>query len=72
MIFSLFSGENISIGTSIFGQTENPNHFVIDDTTSVNDFVDTLTTFGLKTETIIEILKAIERAGALYGKLIIF
>ncbi len=67
-----YESMNISIGTSIFGQAENPNHFIIDDTTSVNDFVDALTTFGLETETIIEILKAIERAGALYGKLIIF
>ncbi len=67
-----YQSMNITVGTSMFGQEENPNHFVIEDTTSVNDFVDTLTTFGLETETIIEILKAIERAGALYGKLVIF
>lgn len=67
-----YKAMNITVGTPLFGQNENPNNFIIEDTTSVNDFVDTLTAFGLETDTIIEILKAIERAGALYGKLIIF
>ena len=67
-----YQSMNITIGNSVFGQQQNPGNFVIEDTTSVNDFVDTLTAFGLETDTIIEILKAIERAGALYGKLIIF
>ncbi len=41
------------------------------DTTSVDDFVSALKAVGLKTEVIIGILQAVERAGALYGTLVV-
>jgi len=45
--------------------------FVVPDTTSVDDFVSALKAVGLKTEVIIGILQAVERAGALYGTLVV-
>lgn len=45
--------------------------FVVPDTTSVDDFVTALKAVGLKTEVIIGILQAVERAGALYGTLVV-
>ncbi len=48
-----------------------PKQFVIPDTTSVDDFVKTLKDVGVSTDVIIGILKALDRAGALYGSLIV-
>jgi flagellar P-ring protein precursor FlgI len=45
--------------------------FVVPDTTSVDDFVSALKAVGLKTDVIIGILQAVERAGALYGTLVV-
>jgi flagellar P-ring protein precursor FlgI len=45
--------------------------FVVPDTTSVDDFVTALKAVGLKTEVIIGILQAVEKAGALYGTLVV-
>jgi flagellar P-ring protein precursor FlgI len=45
--------------------------FVVPDTTSVDDFVSALKAVGLKTEVIIGILQAVEKAGALYGTLVV-
>jgi flagellar P-ring protein precursor FlgI len=78
-------GENVKVGKvavsyreisitvgSFYGETgETGDKFVIEDTTTVNDLVEVLRTVGLKTDVIIGILQAIERAGALFGTLII-
>ena len=64
-----YKSTKITVGYS--RNSENDKSFVINQTTTVNDFVDTLKTIGLKTEAVIAILKAINRAGALYGDLII-
>ncbi len=45
--------------------------FTLAETTTVEELVNTLQAVGLKTETIINLLKAIDRAGSLYGELII-
>lgn len=45
--------------------------FVIDETTTVDDFVAALKAVGLKADVIIGVLKAVEQAGALYGTLLI-
>jgi flagellar P-ring protein precursor FlgI len=45
--------------------------FVLEETTTVEDLVETLRTVGLETETIIHIMKAIDRAGSLYGTLVV-
>ncbi len=50
---------------------ESRRQFVIPETTGVEDFVKTLKEVGLSTEVIIGVLKALDRAGALYGTLIV-
>jgi len=52
-----------------FGEENANQPFVIKDTVSVDDFVNTLKAIGLKSDAIISILKAIDKAGALYGEL---
>jgi flagellar P-ring protein precursor FlgI len=53
------------------GAEEKPRQFVIPETSNVEDFVKTLKEVGLTTDVVIGILKALDRAGALYGTLII-
>lgn len=60
-----------TVGFSFLTEDLNPENFVIEDTTSVNDLVDLLKKVGLKTDVIIGILQAIEKAGALFGDLVI-
>ncbi len=48
-----------------------PDVFVIGDTTTVDDFVAALKAVGLKADVIIGVLQAIEKAGALFGDLVI-
>ncbi|MBN2441368.1 MAG: flagellar basal body P-ring protein FlgI [Spirochaetales bacterium] len=64
---------NVSVIPSYYSNNEDelPDTFVIEDTATVNDLIDVLRTAGLKTDIIIGIIQAIERAGALYGSLII-
>ena len=57
-----------SSGTS---GSSTPDVFVIGDTTTVDDFVAALKTVGLKADVIIGVLQAIEKAGALFGSLVI-
>ena len=52
-------------------QSAAPDSFVLEETTTVNELIASLQAVGLKTDVIIGILTAIERAGALYGQLII-
>ena len=51
--------------------SETTQHFLIEETTTVEDLVQTLRTIGVETETIIHIIKAIDKAGSLYGTLIL-
>jgi flagellar P-ring protein precursor FlgI len=46
--------------------------FVIGDTTTVDDFVTALKAVGLKADVIIGVLQAVDKAGALYGSLVIY
>ncbi|MBN1834692.1 MAG: flagellar basal body P-ring protein FlgI, partial [Spirochaetales bacterium] len=46
-------------------------HFLFGESTTVEELVDTLRAIGLGTEAIIPIIQAIDKAGALYGKLVI-
>jgi len=52
-------------------EQEGRQQFTLEETTTVEDLVAALRTIGLETETIINIIKAIDRAGALYGTLIV-
>jgi flagellar P-ring protein precursor FlgI len=58
-------------GASSSGAAATPDVFVIGDTTTVDDFVAALKAVGLKADTIIGVLQAIEKAGALFGSLVI-
>lgn len=63
---------NVTVSSSYYtDEDEYPDSFVIEDTASVNDLIEVLRTAGLKADAIIGILQAIQRAGALYGSLII-
>jgi flagellar P-ring protein FlgI len=46
--------------------------FVIGETTTVDDFVTALKAVGLKADVIIGVLQAVDKAGALYGSLVIY
>ncbi len=48
-----------------------PDMFVIGDTTTVDDFVSALKAVGLKADVIIGVLQAVEKAGALFGSLVV-
>jgi flagellar P-ring protein precursor FlgI len=58
-------------GAGASGSSAAPDVFVIGDTTTVDDFVSALKAVGLKADTIIGVLQAIERAGALFGSLVV-
>jgi flagellar P-ring protein precursor FlgI len=60
----------VSVGASSSG-TQAPDVFVIGDTTTVDDFVSALKAVGLKADAIIGVLQAVEKAGALFGNLVI-
>ena len=45
--------------------------FVIGETTTVDDFVSALKAVGLKADAIIGVLQAVEKAGALFGNLVV-
>ncbi len=71
-----YKNTHITIGGSditspYYGLNQGKNPFVIDNTATVDDLVKVLQDAGVSGDTIIEILKAIDRAGALYGKLIV-
>jgi flagellar P-ring protein precursor FlgI len=53
------------------GGEQGHQQFTLEETTTVEDLVAALRTIGLETETIINIIKAIDRAGALYGTLVV-
>lgn len=61
----------VTVGTAQGQAAQQPDIFVVGDTTSVDDFVSVLKSVGLKTDVIIGILQAIEKAGALFGSLLI-
>ena len=51
--------------------SEAERNFVVDDTTSVQDFVGTLQRVGLDADAVIGIMRAIDRAGALFSTLVV-
>ena len=73
------SYQDISVDVSPYGRAaagfleerERENNFVFDQTTTVEELVAALRSIGLETEMIIHIIKAIDRAGSLYGTLIV-
>lgn len=61
----------VSVGAVGRQSTSQPDIFVVGDTTTVDDFVSALKSVGLKTDIIIGILQAVEKAGALFGNLVV-
>jgi flagellar P-ring protein FlgI len=61
----------VTVGTSSSSSSSTPDVFVIGDTTTVDDFVAALKAVGLKADVIIGVLQAVEKAGALFGTLVI-
>ncbi len=70
-----YRNARVTVGTptSLYAGTANAADplFVVPETTSVDDFVSALKAVGLKTDVIIGILQAVEKAGALYGTLVV-
>lgn len=62
---------NVDTGTAFTDEKGTPANFLFNETTSVEDLVNLFREVGLKAEVITGILQAIEKAGALYGTLII-
>ena len=52
-------------------EQQSEQNFVFEETTTVEDLVETLKTIGLDTQAIIHIMKAIDKAGSLYGTLVV-
>ena len=50
---------------------DRPEQFTLNENTTVEELVDALRTVGLDTETVIHLLKAIDKAGSLFGTLVI-
>jgi flagellar P-ring protein precursor FlgI len=65
-----YRSTRVTIGAGSSGASS-PDIFVINETTTVDDFVGALKAVGLKADAIIGILKAVEQAGALFGSLLI-
>ncbi|MFP4363293.1 MAG: flagellar basal body P-ring protein FlgI [Spirochaetia bacterium] len=70
-----YQGTEISVGSrsSMYASRNNQNRntFYFEEHTTVQDLITTLQEIGIETENIIEMLQAIEEAGALHGELII-
>ena len=73
------SYQDISVNVSPYGRPpagfldgeEKEQNFIFDQATTVEELVETLKTIGLETEMIIHIIRAIDKAGSLYGTLIV-
>lgn len=61
----------VTVGAAPAGAATTPDVFVIGDTTTVDDFVSALKSVGLKADVVIGVLEAVEKAGALFGTLVV-
>ncbi|MFW5712337.1 MAG: flagellar basal body P-ring protein FlgI [Spirochaetia bacterium] len=64
-----FNSSEISVGWSPTDETKQESSVQFDDTVRVEELVSVLKEAGMKVDDIIEVLKTIQRAGALYGTL---
>jgi flagellar P-ring protein precursor FlgI len=60
----------VTVG-SASSKAATPDAFVIGETTTVDDFVAALKAVGLTADVIIGVLQAVEKAGALFGNLVV-
>ena len=66
-----YRSTRVTVGAAAAGSTTAPDVFVIGHTTTVDDFVSALKGVGLKADVIIGVLQAVEKAGALFGTLVV-
>jgi flagellar P-ring protein precursor FlgI len=66
-----YRSAKVSVGAASAGSSGTPDLFVIGETTTVDDFVSALKAVGLKADVIIGVLQAVEKAGALFGTLVV-
>jgi len=66
-----YRNTRVTVGSTSSGAASTPDVFVIGETTTVDDFVSALKAVGLKADAIISVLQAVEKAGALFGSLVI-
>jgi flagellar P-ring protein FlgI len=66
-----YRSARVAVGAAPTSGTAAPDVFVIGETTTVDDFVSALKAVGLKADVIIGVLQAVDRAGALFGSLIV-
>jgi flagellar P-ring protein FlgI len=66
-----YKNAKVSVGVAQYATSSQPEIFVVGETTTVDDFVSAMKAVGLKADVIIGILQAVEKAGALFGSLIV-
>lgn len=66
-----YRNTRVAVGQAGTSGATTPDVFVIGETTTVDDFVSALKGVGLKADVIIGVLQAVERAGALFGSLVV-
>ena len=66
-----YKSTSVAVGSYYGSNLQESQHFVLEETVAVADFVKAMREIGMPTDVLIELLKAIEAAGALYGILII-
>lgn len=64
-----FKGDSVTVGRTMGRDT--PEQVVLPAQATVSELVDVMQSAGLKTDVIIEVLQAVDAAGALYGTLIV-
>jgi len=64
-----FNSSEISVGWNRTGESAAQSSVQFDETVKVEELVSVLKEAGMKVDDIIEVLKTIQRAGALYGTL---
>ena len=66
-----YRSTRVTVGAATGGAANTPDAFVIGDTTTVDDFVSALKNVGLKADVVIGVLEAVDKAGALFGTLVV-
>jgi flagellar P-ring protein FlgI len=66
-----YRSARVTVGTVQRNAVQVPETFVVNETTTVDDFVSALKAVGMKTDALIGVLRAVEKSGALFGTLVV-
>lgn len=66
-----YRSARVTVGTVQRNAVQGPETFVVNETTTVDDFVAALKAVGMKTDALIGVLRAVEKSGALFGTLVV-